>query len=67
LKVEISKEELICLLFWYSVFSDNVEGQDIDRELFERFREFLSLDKEVLIKEFGISAAARYQPGEGPR
>jgi hypothetical protein len=67
LKVEISKEELICLLFWYSIFSDNVEYQDIDRALFERLRIFLSLDKEVLLKEFGISGAARYQPGEGPR
>jgi hypothetical protein len=67
LRIQISKEELICLLFWYSVFSDNTEGRDIDRELFERLREFLSLDKEIPLKEFGISGAARYQPGEGPK
>jgi hypothetical protein len=67
LKIEISKEELICLLFWYYAFSDNVEYQDIDRKLFERLWAILSLYKEIPLKDFGISGAPRYEPGEGPR
>lgn len=67
MRVEISKEELICLLFWYSVFSDNTEYLDIDRKLFERLMASLKLDDGIPIKDLGISGAARYQPGEGPK
>jgi hypothetical protein len=44
-----------------------VEYQDIDRKLFERLWAILSLYKEIPLKDFGISGAPRYEPGEGPR
>ena len=64
MKIEIGSEELVCLLFWYSYFSDNTEYRVIDRELFERLRSYLELDSGVSPKEFGISGGPWIKPEE---
>ena len=65
MKIEISEEELICLLFWYEVFRGNMKTKDTDRNLFYKLRENLDFDKGVSLKECGVTGMPRYQPGEG--
>jgi carbonic anhydrase/acetyltransferase-like protein (isoleucine patch superfamily) len=64
--IELSDEELVCLLFWYAVFRDeiNVTEQCVDQKLFERLREFLNCDNGMSLKEY-VTGTPKYQPGEG--
>ena len=65
MKIELSPEELVCLLFWYRIFEDRVKVSPCDTELFERLRESFYADKGHPLDEY-CTGTPRYQPGDKP-
>jgi hypothetical protein len=67
MKVDLSSEEITCLLFWYSCYQDEVQPEPVDKTLLEKLRKWHNLDRELTGGERkAYSGIPKYQPGEKP-
>lgn len=64
--IELTEQELVCLLFWYASFKTNTIVKPLDTEFFERLnRLYHNIDK-VNVYSSMFTPLPKYQPGQVP-